>query len=120
MQYEIELYEKLDGECPVLDFIRSLSPKQQAKVYREIDLLQEFGNELHFPHIRKMEGNANKDLWELRIKLASDDFRIIYFIVSKNECVLLNGFRKKSTRTPVKELEVALSRMNDYIRRTSI
>ena len=120
MKYEVELYEKLDGECPVLDFIRSLSPKQQAKVYREIDLLQEFGSDLHLPHVRKMEGNANKDLWELRIKLASDDFRIVYFVFCKKECVLLNGFRKKSTRTPVNELEVARNRMNDYIRRIGL
>jgi hypothetical protein len=56
MEYEIELYEKANKEVPVLDFIVSLNPKQQAKIYREIELLMKFGNELHFPHVRKWEG----------------------------------------------------------------
>ena len=28
MKYEVELYEKFDGEVPVLDFILELNPKQ--------------------------------------------------------------------------------------------
>lgn len=74
----IQLYEKENGDCPVLDFILRLNPKQQAKVYREIDLLQEFGNSLRFPHVRKIAGKKYSALWELRIKLASDSFRIFY------------------------------------------
>ena len=38
MVYEVELYEKVDGKVPVLDFILGLNPKQQAKIYREIEL----------------------------------------------------------------------------------
>jgi hypothetical protein len=62
MVYEIELYEKVNNEVPVLDFIVSLKPKQQAKIYREIELLRKFGNELHFPHVRKMEGEKYNSL----------------------------------------------------------
>ena len=117
MKYEIELYERADKECPVLDFIISLTAKQQAKIYREIELLEEFGNDLHFPHVRKIEGKKNEFLWELRIKLGSDAFRIMYFMFYENHCVLLHGFKKKTEKTPPKELEVALNRMTDYIRR---
>ena len=49
MKYNVELYEKVDGKTPVLEFILGLNPKQQAKIYREIDLLEKFGNELHYP-----------------------------------------------------------------------
>ena len=85
MEYEIELYEKVNNEVPVLDFIVSLNPKQQAKIYREIELLRKFGNELHFPHVRKMEGEKYNSLWELRIEFASDAFRIFYFMYYQNE-----------------------------------
>ena len=51
MEFQIELYENVDGKTPVLDFILGLNPKQQAKIYREIDLLEKFGNELHYPHV---------------------------------------------------------------------
>jgi phage-related protein len=118
MEYEIELYEKPDNKVPVFDFIVSLSPKQQAKIYREIELLMKFGNELHFPHVRKIEGEKYSPLWELRIEFASDTFRIFYFMYYQNKCVLLHGFRKKTEKTPIKELDIALHRMNDYITRS--
>jgi phage-related protein len=117
MEYEVELYEKVDNKCPVLDFIVSLNPKQQAKIYREIELLKTFGNELHFPHVRKMEGEKYNNLWELRIEFASDAFRIFYFMYYQNQSILLHGFQKKTEKTPLKELKIALDRMNDYIAR---
>ena len=117
MEYEIELYEKADSEIPVLDFILSLGPKQQAKVFREIELLKKFGNELHFPHVRKMEGEKYNSLWELRIEFASDAFRIFYFMHYQNRSILLHGFPKKTQKTPAKELEPAFNLMNDYLRR---
>ncbi|GBR75592.1 phage derived protein Gp49-like [Candidatus Termititenax persephonae] len=115
MEYVIELYEKNSGNSPVLGFILSLAPKQQAKIYREIELLEKFGNALHFPHVRKIEGE--KSLWELRIKFGSDAFRIFYFMFYANHCVLLHGFVKKANKTPQKELAVAVARINDYKRR---
>ena len=117
MEYQIELYEKVDREIPVLDFILSLNPKQQAKVYREIELLEKFGNELHFPHVEKISGEKYKGLWELRIEFASDIFRIFYFMYYQNKGILLHGFQKKTKKAPPKELEIALSRMKDYLRR---
>jgi phage-related protein len=118
MEYEVELYEKLNKKVPVLDFILSLNPKQQAKVYREIELLKKFGNELHFPHVRKMEGEKYNVLWELRIEFSSNAFRIFYFIYSQNTSILLHGFQKKTEKTPVKELDIAINRMKDYMERS--
>jgi phage-related protein len=117
VEYEIELYEKVDKETPVIDFIVSLDAKKQAKIYREIELLEKFGNELHFPHVRKMEGKKYNALWELRIKFASDIFRILYFQYPENKTILLHGFKKKTEKTPSNELKIALNRMDDYIRR---
>jgi len=117
MRYNVELYEKADGKTPVLDFILGLNPKQQAKIYREIDLLEKFGNELHYPHVDTIKGDKYKDLWELRIELASNIFRIFYFLPQNNNAVLLHGIVKKKQKTPKKELDVALDRRNEYLRR---
>jgi hypothetical protein len=35
VEYKVELYEKIDGTTPALEFILSLDPKQQAKIYRD-------------------------------------------------------------------------------------
>ena len=117
MKYELELFEKVDGKTPVLEFILSLDPKQQAKIYREIDLLEKFGNELHYPHIDSIKGKKYIGLWELRIEFASNIFRIFYFLPQNNKAVLLHGIVKKKQRTPQKELDIALERMKEYLGR---
>ena len=117
MEYVVDLYEKTDGEVPVLNFILDLNPKQQAKVYREIDLLEKFGNELHYPHVDTIKGKKYKGLWELRIEFSSDIFRIFYFLPKNNNAILLHGIVKKSNKTPPKELDISLERKKDYLRR---
>ncbi|HBE78670.1 MAG TPA: type II toxin-antitoxin system RelE/ParE family toxin [Firmicutes bacterium] len=117
MKWTIELYEKENQQCPILNFIQSLPPKHRAKIEREIDLLEEFGINLTYPHTRKIEGENYKGLWELRIQFASDISRIFYFIYMGNTFVLLHGFLKKSNKTPERELEIAKKYFQDYIRR---
>ena len=116
MEWEIILYKKENKECPVLNFIQSLNAKERSKIEREIDLLEEFGLNLYFPHTRKIESNKYKGLWELRIKLATNDFRIFYFLYKDKKFILLHSIKKKTDKTPVRDLETAKARMEDYIR----
>ena len=96
----MEMYEKLDGKVPVLDFILTLDPKQQAKIYREIDLLEKFGNELHYPHVDTIKGEKYKGLWELRIEFASNIFRIFFFLPQKIMRFCYMGLLKRSKKHP--------------------
>ena len=114
---QVELYQKVNSEYPVLSFIQSLPPKHRAKVEREVNLLEEFGINLTYPHTLKIEGSAYKDLWELRIKFGSDISRIFYFLHIEETFVLLNGFVKKTDKTPIRELEKAKNYMIDYLKR---
>ena len=120
MEYAVDLFENEEGKAPVLDFILSLNPKQQAKIYREIDLLEKFGSELHYPHVDKIKGKKYVGLWELRIEFASDIFRIFYFCPSPGKVILLHGIKKKKQKTPRNELDVALSRMKEFLRREKV
>jgi len=79
--------------------------------------LEKFGNELHYPHVEKIKGKKYKDLWELRIEFASNIFRIFFFLPKGNIAILLHGIVKKKQKTPKKELDIALDRMNEYLRR---
>jgi len=117
VKYKAELYEKENGKIPVLEFILNLNPKQQAKIYREIDLLEKFGSDLHYPHVGSIKGKRYTDLWELRIELASDIFRVFYFLPKNNKAILLHGIVKQKQKTPKKELDTALERMKEYLRR---
>jgi len=112
--YEIEYYTENDY-CPVIDFISQLNPKEQAKILREVDLLQEFGLFLGYPHIKKLEGSYAK-LWELRIKQSTNDFRIFYFSYNQGKFILLHGIRKTSRKTPKTDLDISIKRMTNYLK----
>ena len=85
--HRVEYYNE-NGRYPIIEFLQSLSDKEQAKVLREIDLLEEFGFALGMPYIRKMQGT--KDLWELRVSHSSNNFRIFYFCFVEGQFVLLH------------------------------
>lgn len=110
---EIELYSSADGKIPVQEFLDSLPPKHQAKAIRDIDLLADFGQELREPYVKHIDG----ELWELRIKFASDISRIFYFTWNAQTIVLLHGFIKKTQKTPPSELRLAQKRLADYKKR---
>ncbi|MDI3548594.1 MAG: hypothetical protein PWR10_2246 [Halanaerobiales bacterium] len=113
--YTIIYYEE-NNKSSVVEFIMKHSPKEQAKILREIDLLEEFGLFLGMPHIRKLKG-TNNNLWELRIKHSSNIFRILFFTIKNGKFVLLHGFKKKSNKTPKQEINIALNRLQKYIQR---
>jgi len=113
--FKIEFYATADGKEVLAEFLDSLPPKHQAKAFREIDLLEEFGNGLKEPYVKHIDG----EIWELRIKFSTDISRIFYFTWSKETIVLLHGFIKKTQKTPRGELEIAQKRLTDYRKRHS-
>ena len=109
--FKIELYSTEDGKEVLAEFINELPAKHQAKAFREIDLLAEFGNALKEPYVKHIDG----EIWELRIKFSSDISRIFYW--QADTIVLLHGFIKKTQKTPRSEIEIAQKRLRDYKRR---
>ena len=109
-KWRVKVYESLNGDKPVEEFIKSLDKKAQLKIGRALDLFEEFGLEGVYPHVKKLKGSS---LWELRI-LGADSLRILYVTVTGKICLLLHGFQKKSQKTPVKEITVAQRRLIEY------
>lgn len=112
--FEVDFYQKENGRIPVKEFLLSLTPKLRAKAILDIELLQKHGNELREPYVKPIKGKNNKGLYELRIKFSKDAARIFYFTYYDNKYVLLNGFIKKSMKTPRKEIARAVRYMQDY------
>ncbi len=116
--YTVEFYEDSTGRSPLWDFIEDLRVKSQRSKdsriqYKQIllciQLLQENGTRLS-ENITKYIGDS---IWELR----PGNNRIMYFYFENNTFVLLHTFRKKSQRTPKREIERAKSERNDWIAR---
>ncbi len=111
MKWEIDFYQDNQGNIPVQNFICQQSAKAETKIYRHIDLLQEFGLSLGQPYVEKLTGS---DVWELRIRHSSNYYRILYFAASGRRFILLHAFLKKSARTPKNEIAIAQGRILDY------
>lgn len=112
-EYEIELYEKADGSCPVAEFLDELESKMWAKVSRNIDLLAEHNINLREPLVKPM----GEGIFELRTQQGSDLTRIFYFFFVGKKIILTNGFVKKTQKTPRKYIDIAIEYKNDYISR---
>lgn len=71
--------------------------------------LEEYGTRVGNPIVKHIEGN----LWELR-PLKN---RIFFFYWKDDKFVLVHHFIKKTQKTPKKEIEKALSNIQDWIKR---
>ncbi|MGE0772883.1 MAG: type II toxin-antitoxin system RelE/ParE family toxin [Cyclobacteriaceae bacterium] len=62
-------------------------------------------------YLKHIEGT---DLYEIRVILGSNSFRIFCFFDKGRLVVLLNGFQKKTQKTPKNEIERALTLKRQY------
>jgi phage-related protein len=109
MPWQVEFFETSRGSSPPRDFLLGLPAKAQAKIARAIDLLQEYGPEIGEPYVKAIRGR--RGLMELRTRLGSDAFRLFLYRAGERRLVVVHGIRKKSQRTPARELDTAEERM---------
>lgn len=62
--------------------------------------------------LKHLEGTDG--LYEIRIEVGSDIFRIFCCFDRGNLVVLFNAFQKKSQKTPKQEIELAVKLKNEY------
>ena len=80
---------------------------KQASLY--IELLQQNGTHMN----AEITKHLDDGIWELR----PGNNRVFYFFYQNDTYVLLHQFRKKSQKTPKREIEKAKAERNDYLRR---
>ncbi len=110
---EIEYYVKTNGYTPVKEFIDSFNIKHQARIIREIELLEIFGHELREPHSKKLVNG----IFELRIHIDGNSIRLFYFFTENQKAILTNGFIKKAQKTPERQIDTAIKFRNDFNKR---
>lgn len=109
MNWQIELFQAARGDIPIELFLRMLDAGTQAKVIHLIDLLERYGPRLGMPHSKRIEHN----LYELRIR-GTTEIRIFYCYQNKS-IYLLHTFKKKTQKTPQRELKLARARMAQIV-----
>ena len=93
------------------DFIDSQSLKIQNKIYKILELI-EYQRQIPSKFIKHIEGT--KGLYETRFSLGSDTWRVFCFFDEGKLVILLNGFQKKTQKTPKNEIDKALRLMTEY------
>lgn len=63
----------------------------------------------YFSHIKNSSG-----LYEIRVEVGSNIFRVFCFFDKEQMIVLINGFQKKSQKTSIKEIEKAEKLKKQY------
>jgi phage-related protein len=75
------------------------------RIIEDLDIIPE----IYFKHLENTDG-----LYEIRIQLGRDIYRIFCFFDDQNVVVIGHGFQKKTQKTPIKEIEKAQKIKKEY------
>jgi phage-related protein len=94
------------------DEIDALPVGLRARMLRLMGTVQAYGlDQMQEPHVKHLHGK----LWELRAKSIEGIARGIYVTTQGRRVVVLHVFVKKTTKTPVRALDIARTRMKEVI-----
>ena len=93
------------------EFLLKQPTRVQNKIFKIIEAIETFER---IPQNYLIFIKGTKGLYEARISLASNIWRVFCFFDEGRLVVLLNGFTKKSQKTPKREIDKALQLMNEY------
>lgn len=93
------------------DFFVKQRDKVKNKIIWTFKLIEEVQRvpETYLKHIKNTDG-----LYEIRVQQSSDIFRIFCFFKDGDLVILINGFQKKSQKTPKEEIAKALKIKEAY------
>ncbi len=103
--------EVIDYENHFEDFLVKQPKKVQDKIFKIIEAIETL-ERIPKSYLKSIE--SVKGLFEARIQLASNIWRVFCFFDKGKLVILLNGFTKKTQKTPKKEIEKAKRLMEKY------
>lgn len=94
-----------------LDFFETLKPEVQKKFNWTLQLIATVEKipKKYFSHMTNTNG-----IFEVRVEVGSDIYRVFSFFDKGNLIILINGFQKKTQKAPKKEVELAEKLKNQY------
>ena len=94
-----------------LDFFATLNPDVKRKFNWTLKLIATIARVpvKYFNHIAGTNG-----LYEVRVEVGSNIYRVFSFFDEGRLIILLNGFQKKSQKTPKNEIELAEKLKKQY------
>ncbi len=107
----IYFYKTVTGDSPVEDFLDTLSDSQVKKILWVLKLVKEL-DPVPSRYFTKLVNTD--DIWEIKVQIGGNIFRLLGFIEGNCLVILTNGFQKKTQKTPRREIELAEARKRDH------
>jgi phage-related protein len=116
-EYKIKFYKNSQtGREPAREYINSLDEKCRLKIYKYIEYLRSNQGYISEPYSKHIIGKIR----ELRVDFANNHHRILYFSFINKTIILLSAFTKKTTKTPINEILIAINYYNNAINNPKI
>lgn len=116
--FNIDFYRTAQGFSDIEDFLDDLEKRavtnkdariQHKQVAQYIQFLADHGTRLG----ENITKHLDDDIWELR----PGNNRVLFFYFKDDTFVLLHHFRKKTQKTPKREIDKAKSERDDWVSR---
>src|SRR5438045_5360432 len=112
-QTALLFFREADGFSPVWEWLKELrrtSPRAYAKCAVRVRRLAEMGHEL-----RRPEADLLRDgIYELRARMSTVNYRILYFFHGRNIAVLAHAITKEDAVAAI-DIERAMKRKNLFL-----
>lgn len=103
--------EVVEFENHFSEFLKLQNVKVQNKIFKIIEAIETL-ERVPINYLKLIQGTNG--LCEASIQLGSDIWRVFCFFDNGKLVILLNGFTKKSQKTPKKEIEKAIQLKQKY------
>ena len=110
--HEIEFFRLKNGKCPIIDFLDDQPGNVAQKITWVLKLIEE-SDKIPKSFFKKLVNSDN--IYECRIIVGNNTYRILAFLDVGNKIILTHGFQKKSQKTPKNEIVKAEKYKKEYL-----
>ena len=107
---QLVFYRSTSGREPVREWLKSLSVEDRRIIGADLKDV-EYGWPVGMPLCRPI--SSRRGLWEVRSNLPGGRIDRVLFCIAHGRLVALQGFIKKSQKTPDRDLDLATKRMKE-------
>ena len=94
-----------------VDFLTKQPIKVQDKIFKILEAIETL-ERIPTTYLKLISGTNG--LYEARIQIGTDIWRVFCFFDKGKLVIILNGFQKKTQKTPKNEIEKAIFLMKEY------
>lgn len=107
-RFIVRFYRTDSGNEPARKWLKGLELSDRKTIGYDLQTL-EFGWPIGMPLCRSL--SSHKGLWELRSNLTNGRIARLLFCVENDRLIMLHGFIKKTRKTPLEAISIAVQRM---------